>query len=429
MKNKILSQTNNSILFVLLLSIYPLFLGGNRPFPIYLFGMAFSLTAMVAIYHSHFGFWASKNIKIIMMWVVGLISFLLASALFIAPHPYFPFVKWIQYLGYGLIFMQAMIFAQVSRFFYKLVNYTFIAGVVYALYGIIMLSLGDMILFYEKTSYKGTLTSVFINRNHMALYLNITFLCGLYNLVSNIRRKPIFISKRPIVILVEFLNYVFSDGLWRILGLSVIIMALFLTSSRGGVIQLLASILLVGSIFHWRQDGGFSKRIIILNAVTLFIVALVLSSGLSSSLNSRMHYLGSSLVERQAVWDTTKEIISDNLVLGAGLGQFETTFNHYRDNDLTLNKIWDKAHNDYYEVLAEFGIIYALFLWGGIAYILYRCYLRLGRGDGRRMALILSIFFVAALHSFYDFGLQMPALASLWISFLGYGYSRAVQVS
>ncbi|MEQ8673414.1 MAG: O-antigen ligase family protein [Aggregatilineales bacterium] len=81
-----------------------------------------------------------------------------------------------------------------------------------------------------------------------------------------------------------------------------------------------------------------------------------------------------AVVERLAHWQAATNMISEELWMGVGFGNYEAVYNDYR----LIN--WDEplghAHNYYLNVLAETGIIGFLgymFMWLGIVWFTWRC--------------------------------------------------------
>jgi O-antigen ligase len=87
----------------------------------------------------------------------------------------------------------------------------------------------------------------------------------------------------------------------------------------------------------------------------------------------------------------------------------------------------DKAHNDILEFAAGFGLPAAFLWWGLLAWLVVIC----GRGVIVRRryrmlpALGLAATILVAIHSIFDFSLQMPAVALTYAVILGIGVAQA----
>jgi O-antigen ligase len=118
------------------------------------------------------------------------------------------------------------------------------------------------------------------------------------------------------------------------------------------------------------------------------------------------------------IWQDAVAMIGANPLTGVGMGAFETAYPLYSQQDGSL--IVGEAHNDYLQVLADCGIVGALLaLWFVVAIFRavgraiqnsdpYLSGLALGSGAG-----IFSIL----VHSLFDFNLQLPSNALLFLFF------------
>lgn len=122
------------------------------------------------------------------------------------------------------------------------------------------------------------------------------------------------------------------------------------------------------------------------------------------------------LAGREWIWHDTLAMIKANPIVGVGLGAFQTAYPIYSNTDGSL--VINAAHNDYLQVLADGGIIGgAIALW--FLVLLFRA---LGRGmrsrDSLRTGLALgggSGIFAILVHSLFDFNLQLPGNALLFL--------------
>ena len=116
------------------------------------------------------------------------------------------------------------------------------------------------------------------------------------------------------------------------------------------------------------------------------------------------------------IWQDTWTMIRANPVLGVGLGAYETAYPIYTVTD-GAQKV-SEAHNDYLQILADGGIIGALlalwFLW-----LIFRAIFSGVRARDRllgSLALGGGAAIVAMLvHSFFDFNLQIPSNALMFL--------------
>ena len=116
------------------------------------------------------------------------------------------------------------------------------------------------------------------------------------------------------------------------------------------------------------------------------------------------------------IWKDTLTLIKAHPVTGVGLGAYETVYPLYATSDGALRVNY--AHNDYLQILADGGIT------GGIIALWFIVLVIRAIGQGIRIddpllsaiALGSGSGLVAMLvHSFFDFNLQLPANATLFL--------------
>jgi O-antigen ligase len=177
-----------------------------------------------------------------------------------------------------------------------------------------------------------------------------------------------------------------------------------------------------------RADGspaarlGFVRRIGAVAVIAAAIVAGVLWVGadpvvdrIAESTDPRRETFFSS---RGWIWQDAIAMIGANPFLGVGMGAFETAYPRYsrQNGSVTVGE----AHNDYLQVLADCGIVGALLaLWFIVATM--RAVGRAIRSrdpylSGLALASGAGIFSIL-VHSLFDFNLQLPSNALLFLFF------------
>jgi O-antigen ligase len=119
-----------------------------------------------------------------------------------------------------------------------------------------------------------------------------------------------------------------------------------------------------------------------------------------------------SYVDRIRIAGATLRIIQDHPYTGTGLGTFALLSPMYVS--WPTNELFDKAHNDYLQLLSEVGLIGFSFVVIWIV-ALFRSLVSIVRDDSQHSSLLpLGAFcgcFAILIHSFVDFNLQIPANA------------------
>jgi O-antigen ligase len=300
------------------------------------------------------------------------------------------------------------------------------AGVGYALYGIFALLFDPQaILWREKTAYVGNLTATFINRNTAAVYFGscsaVWFTLLMAAIRRNLPRGAIRWNRLPHHLLAQTR----SDVLIRFVMLFVCLSAMFMTSSRGGVLVSLVVLILIFMIYFGRD---LSRQGILLGLLSCVAMSLLLLYVLGGNIGGRIDTLGLSDAGRLSVYSSTLKIITDNPWFGTGLGTFAYAFPAYRSSDISMQGLWDRAHNTHLEFASEMGIPLAIVVgvaWiAAIAILSFRC-----RGRRRNLTAPLSslaVSLIALLHSSIDFSLQVGGYSIVVFALLGIGLSQAV---
>jgi O-antigen ligase len=300
------------------------------------------------------------------------------------------------------------------------------AGVGYAVYGILALLFDPTeILWREKTAYIGSLTSTFINRNTAATYFGscsaVWFVLLLAAIRGSLPRGPIEWRNVPDHLLAETRKVV----LIRFVMLFVCLSAMFMTSSRGGVLVSLGILILTFMIYFVRD---LSRKGLAISLFGCVVAGLLLLQVLGGNIDRRIDIQGLSDAGRLSAYRSTLRIIADNPWFGTGLGTFASSFPAYRGGDISMYGVWDIAHNTHLEFASEMGIPLTLVV--ATAWIGALVVLSLGLRRRQRNAIVplscLAVSLIALLHSSIDFSLQIAGYSIVVFALLGLGLSRAV---
>ena len=132
---------------------------------------------------------------------------------------------------------------------------------------------------------------------------------------------------------------------------------------------------------------------------------------------------------RVQIWRDSARLIKDYPLFGCGLGDFGSCFLRYKDVAPMFTV--DYAHNDYLQVLAEFGIFgfaAGLILVGAVLSRAVRGALNARSGDERFISIAcLGAMIAMLLHSLVDFNMNVPANAFefAWIFGIAAAYTTS----
>ncbi|HSB10200.1 MAG TPA: O-antigen ligase family protein [Blastocatellia bacterium] len=255
----------------------------------------------------------------------------------------------------------------------------------------------------------------FANHNHFAGYMELLIPIPLAFVVTRAVRAELRVL------------YGFAAAMMGI--------AAVLSLSRGGIISIAAGVVFLTfmsvKLTRRRRDEGTRGRppqLVSRFAAVIGIVAIItagifwigadpvinrVTQGQASAPASPKETFYSS---RGWVWRDTMTMIRANPMLGVGLGAYETAFSIYTQSDGSLRV--PQAHNDFLQVVADCGIVGGVIaVW--FLVLLFRAVARGARSsDPLYAALAVGCgagIFGMLVHSLFDFNLQLPSNALLFL--------------
>ncbi|MCQ4346615.1 O-antigen ligase family protein [Pseudomonas stutzeri] len=325
-------------------------------------------------------------------------------------------------LAYSLLFLLVVALFHERRRLLLLLAALVVSGTFQAFYGAFMtLSGGDGLLASLGFGHDGVVSGTYVNRNHLAGYLEMTLACGIGLLLALRSGRPFRWASLP-----ELL--VGAKAQLR-LALLVMVVALVMSRSRMGNVAFFVSLLVVAVPFvlrareQRRLNGLILASIVV---VDVFVIGQyfglerlkerILDTRFADVLVDGELQRGNEL--RDDVFVQALPLARQSPWTGQGAGSFEVAFPAYAGESLRAH--FDHAHNDYLQFFVEYGLLGSLPLaafvllafWHALRALWRRDSLfRSGLGFGAAMG-ILSI----AIHSLTDFNLQIPANAATFVT-------------
>jgi O-antigen ligase len=318
-----------------------------------------------------------------------------------------------------------------NRAFFLLHGFV-IGAAFYAVYGLYRLSSNaTKILWFDQPN-SGSLTATFISRNNASTYFGLAALTSLALLIRRWRHVAGTEgdgAREKISRLLGSLGG--SLGVYFLLSATLFI-ALFLTGSRAGIGATLIAVgaLVLLQLMQARQTG-FRGGTATLSAV---LIGLLATAGLfelsGAKFVERLTALDVALEDRFAAWSDSSTAIADHLWTGSGYGTFKEIFPLYR-LETGGDFLWDKAHNDYLELILDLGLPAALVAFAGFLLIAWQC---LNGVFERRRNAIFSMVSVASIvlvgiHAIFDFSLQIQAVTLAFAMLVGLGLAQSYSES
>ena len=311
-------------------------------------------------------------------------------------------------------FAAALVFIDTPHRLQVIVRTIMIFGFCLAIFGLTQSITSPNKVYWMRELSQSTAFGPFINRHHFAGYMELTIALPLGLLFAGaIEREKILI-------------YAFIAGLMGV--------ALVMTSSRGGIISLIAEILffvVVTAIMrppgehhrhhhrhsHSRLKGALTRVGLGLTLMGGLFVGVILMGG-ESSLTRFIDTVNTDdpSTGRTHFWSVTLEMIQNHPVLGTGLGAFGVIYTRY-DSRNGLYRL-EQAHNDYLQIFSDAGIFGALLALMFVVVLFYRAFQRAHSDDSSRRGIALAAVggcFAVLVHSFFDFTLHTTSNALLFL--------------
>src|SRR5262245_45180340 len=298
---------------------------------------------------------------------------------------------------------------------------------VYAAYGIFAFGLTPgRILWFENPFTGSFVTSTFINPNPFAAYAGMG-LVVVFGLILRLYRHEFTALGGSI----RFKVATFIDGTGRkgpaLFGAAfVILVALLLSGSRGGIASTAFGLFVLGALtLRLRKQQVAEQRVAIIVVGALLVAATFLVFG--DAVFGQIAHKGFRDESRTAVYIITMRSILAAPLIGYGYGTFSDVFPMFRDQSVSSWGQWQLAHNTYLEVFQGLGLLFGSMLVASVALLVLRCV----KGATTRQAnetlpcVAASVAFLLGAHTLVDFSLQVQAIALTFMALLGAGVAQS----
>jgi len=195
----------------------------------------------------------------------------------------------------------------------------------------------------------------------------------------------------------------------------LIIIALFLTSSRGGVIGLLIGLVLSMIVIAVSQRGNGIKnmmKFITIAAIFVIVGTILLNLHVTfiETAVDRITQVGGNdpgTQNRLMLWETALELWQKNPLFGVGSGQYRTAASMFNSN------IHNIPHNTYLGFLAETGALGFIALLSLPAFLIIKLSQRMKKGDAVSSYLFISLIALGV----QAFSINIENFRVLWVYF------------
>jgi len=252
----------------------------------------------------------------------------------------------------------------------------------------------------------------FINKNHFAYLMEMAFGLGLGILIAG------GIKRDRMMIYVALLLPIWTG--------------LVLANSRGGILAMLAQVLVAVLLLLSWQPTSIARSSIVKAVLVVALIAGVLFGSfwvggdrLATNFEAARSEFNPNLatsrdgVSRNEIWRASLKMFSAHPFLGVGLGGYWIGITGYHDASGLMTP--QEAHNDYLELLSSGGLIgFAIGVWFIVVVVrMIRKNLSVDTGFARavRFGAVLGLTGVAA-HSLVDFGLHIIVNALVFLTLI-----------
>ena len=327
--------------------------------------------------------------------------------------------SWLESLAYVLIFCLSLLLVNTGERLKKLAYVIIYSGLFQAFYGAFMTLSGfEFGFFLKKFSYMGNATGTFVNRNHLAGYLELCLSVGIGLMMASLGGKTAFTWRQK---LRNFASLLLGKKLRLRLYLAIMVIALVLTHSRMGNSAFFSSMIAAGIIGLMLSRHAPRSTVILLASLVVIDIFIVGTwFGMEKVVDRIENTSAVHDADRVNVSENTVEIWKDYLLTGSGGGSFYAIFPKYRAAD--VENYYDHAHDDYAELGSEYGVIGMLLLG---ALVVSSFFASLFAQYRRRNPLMRGMAFSSTMgiialmmHSFVDFNLHIPANAAIFMVIL-----------
>ncbi|MEO6656510.1 MAG: O-antigen ligase family protein [Pyrinomonadaceae bacterium] len=284
----------------------------------------------------------------------------------------------------------------------RIVTVLTVFGFIYAFYAILQLVLSPDRIYGIYKPQSATPFGSFVNRHDFAAIMEMAVSLPLGMIFSG--------------------SVVRDKRLLYIVAIALMGSSLLLSGSRGGLVALVAEIILL-VILTSRAKGR--KNFVLKAALSAALVAAAVGGAIfvggDTSLTRFSEGVSSNNISssRTQIWGATIKVIAENLPLGAGLGAYAQAYTKH-DNGSGYARV-EQAHNDYLQVLADAGIaglvIGTLFLFlffrEGFRNIITTNTFRRGTAVGAFVGC-----FAILVHSLFDFVLHITAISVMFLTLM-----------
>jgi putative inorganic carbon (HCO3(-)) transporter len=326
-------------------------------------------------------------------------------------------ISFIKSLGYFCVFLSCLVLIDNEKHIRRLLLVLLLSGTFQAIYGVLEVLSGSGFSLVFDFPINGPATGSFVYKNHFANFLLLCLSAGIGLMVIDIEINKSQQSRDWRISLISTL--LSSKTLVR-LCLAIMVIALVMSRSRMGNVAFFSAIIGV-SVFTLLLDRKKSKGLGILIVSMLIIDLFIVSQWFGlDKVQQRLAATSLSQETRDEVVLDSLPIVKNHPIIGTGAGSYYSVFPGYKKS--IINSFYDHAHNDYLQMLIEYGVLGFVFLGLLVLFSFIKAMTALKKNaspisKGTAFACLLA-FLGMLIHISVDFPLQAPANAVYFVIFI-----------
>jgi O-antigen ligase len=290
----------------------------------------------------------------------------------------------------------------------------------YAAYGLIEFASMQSV----NTSSPSFVTSTFYNHNHYATYVGMGLVTA-FGLIARIYQRDVVTHGGSLRFrIATFIDVTGQKASALLAGAFLLLVAVMLTQSRGGIIATGCGVIVWATLtFARSSSASVERRMIALLLVTVVAGAFV---SFGDAFIGKIAKVGLADSNRIGVYALALRSILDQPLLGYGYGTFADIFPMFRDRSISVQGMWEQAHNTYLELFQGLGLIFGVMLLASVILLALKCYKgAIMRQQTTVPAIAIGVAFLVGVHAVVDFSLQLQAVTLTFMAILGAGVAQS----
>jgi O-antigen ligase len=326
-------------------------------------------------------------------------------------------ISFIKSLAYFCVFLSCLMLVNDEKRIRHLLLVLLLSGTIQAIYGALEVLSGTGFSMVFDFPISVSATGSFVYKNHFANFLMLCLSAGVGLMITDMQ---VIQGKKWNDWRIFFINTLLSHKTLIRLCLAIMVIALVMSRSRMGNVAFFSALLTV-SMFALLLDRKKFKSLSILILSMLIIDLFIVSKWFGlEEVQQRLVATSLSQEKRDEVVLDSLPIFNNYPMLGVGAGSFYSAFPGYKNSN--INSFYDHAHNDYLQILIEYGLLAfvclgLLVLWSFIKAItaLKKNVSQISKGTGFAC---LMAYLGMLIHMSVDFPLQAPTNVVYFVIFI-----------